>query len=187
MVMQTLETIHDRQSIGQVKPDPVAPGLIEKILAAGAQAPNHHKVRPWRFVVISGAGRVRLGAVRADSIRSQTPGVEEAALNAERAKFVRAPVLIAVGVDLPNEARVSEIENICAAAAAAQNMLLAAQALGLAAIWRTGPAATDSRVKSFLGFGPDQHLIAFLYIGYPLGDPAPPARPSFEDRTVWME
>jgi nitroreductase len=186
-LMETLESMHTRQSIGQVRPDPVPRELIEKILAAGAQAPNHHKVRPWRFVVLSGPARDRLGRVRASSLQAEKPGIEEAALTAERAKFLRAPVLIAVGVDRPAEPRVSQVENICAAAAAAQNMLLAAQALGLAAMWRTGPAAIDPQVKSFLGFAPDQHLIAFLYIGYPLAAAAQAARPTFEDRTVWMD
>jgi nitroreductase len=96
-------------------------------------------------------------------------------------------VLIAVGVDKPAEAKVVEIENICAAAAATENLLLAAHALGLAAHWRTGPAAQVPEVKAFLGLAPDQHLISFVYLGYPLVEPVPPQRPSFEDRTVWME
>ena len=58
---------------------------------------------------------------------------------------------------------------MCAAAAAVQNMLLAAHALGLAAIWRTGPSATDPAIKHFFGWEADQHLIGFVYIGYPIG------------------
>lgn len=185
--MDALQAIHTRQSIGKVKPDPVPRELIERILAAGAQAPNHYKVRPWRFVVLTGPARERLGEVMAASLQQRQPDIVEAALNAERAKFLRAPALVAVGVDRPSEPKVVEIENICAAAAAAQNMLLAAHALGLAAMWRTGPAATDPNVKAFLGLAPDQPLIAFLYIGYPLADPPSPHRPSFEDRTTWLE
>lgn len=100
---------------------------------------------------------------------------------------LRAPVLIAVGVDKPGEAKVLEIENVAATAAAIQNLLLTAHAMGLGAKWRTGEWARDSLVKEFLGFAPDQHLIGFIYIGYPefFAEPAP--RPSFEDRTVWMD
>jgi len=90
-------------------------------------------------------------------------------------------------VDMPSEPKVVEIENICAAAAATQNLLLAAHALGLGAMWRTGPAARDPNVKAFLGLVPDQHLIGFVYIGYPEGDPATWERPGFEDRVTWME
>jgi nitroreductase len=185
--MDTLEGIFTRQSIGDVKPDPVPRELIEKLLSAAVQAPNHYKVRPWRFVVLSGAGREKLGDVIAQSFAGKFPQAPASALAKERAKPLRAPVLIAVGVDKPSEPKVLEIENICAAAAAVENLLLAAHALGLAAKWRTGEDARDPLVKQFLGFAPDQQLIAMVYIGYPVMEPAMVSRPGFEDRTVWME
>jgi nitroreductase len=82
---------------------------------------------------------------------------------------------------------VIEIENVCAAAAATQNLLLAAHALGLAAMWRTGDAARDPGIKAFLGFEADQRVIGLVYVGYALSEPLPPARPSYEDRTVWQQ
>jgi nitroreductase len=185
--MELFDAIHQRQSIGKVKPDPVPRELIEQILAAAVQAPNHHTVRPWRFVVLTGGAREQLGAIMAESLHQLKPDLPEAGLNAERAKPLRSPVLIAVGVDKPVEPKVVEIENICAVAAACQNILLAAQGLGLAAMWRTGAPATDPNVKKFLGFEADQHIIAFIYIGYPLNELAPTHRPSFEDRTIWKE
>lgn len=185
--MDTLEAIHTRQSISKVKPDSVPREIIEKLLSAAVQAPNHYRVRPWRFVVLTGAGREKLGEAMAQSLKKRAPETPEAALEVERSRPLRAPLLIAVGVDKPTEPKVLEIENVCAAAAATQNLLLAAHALGLAAIWRTGPAATDPEVKTFLGFTPDQHVIGFLYIGYPEGERPAPQRPSFEDRTVWVD
>jgi nitroreductase len=161
--------------------------LIEKILSAAVQAPNHYKVRPWRFVVVTGVGRERLGEAMAQSTRAGKPDTTEDELQKDRLKPLRAPVVIAVAVDKPGLTKAKEIENICATAAAVQNMLLAAHALGLAAIWRTGPAATDPAVKHFFGWEADQHLIGFVYIGYPQYEAASPTRPSFEDRTVWME
>jgi nitroreductase len=124
--------------------------------------------------------------VMAQSLKRRNPDSSEEKLNVERARPLRAPVLIAVGVDKPVEEKVVEIENVCAAAAAAQNILLAAHALGLGAMWRTGPAAEDPEVKRFLGLDPDQHLIGFIYIGYPNLEPKDWDRPGFEDRTVWM-
>lgn len=185
--MDVFEAIHTRQSVGKVRADPIPRVSIEKLLAAGAQAPNHYKVRPWRFVALTGAGRERLGEVMAQSFREKFPEVPEDALQKERAKPLRAPLIIAVGVDKPTEPKVDEIENIAAAASACQNMLLAAHALGLGAIWRTGDGARDPRIKQFLGFAPDQHLIGFLYIGYPETAPEPRPRPGFEDRTEWMD
>ncbi len=185
--MELYEAIFTRQSIGKVRPDPVPRPLIEKLLAAGAQAPNHYKVRPWRFFVLTGAARERLGEVMAESFRQRFAASRRERSSRERAKPLRAPLLIAVGVEKPVEPKVDEIENICAAAAACQNILLAAQAEGLGAIWRTGDTARDPQVKRFLGLAEDQHLIGFLYIGYPEHLPERKERPSFEDRTVWME
>jgi nitroreductase len=186
-LMDTLTAIHNRHSIGEVRPDPLPRPLIEKLLAAGAQAPNHYKVRPWRFFVITGSGLNRLGDVLAKSLSLKNVDLPTEALAKERSKPLRAPLIIAVGVDNPNEPKVSEVENICAAAAACQNILLAAQSLGLAAIWRTGPATIDPLVRDFLGLDKDQHLIAFIYIGYPTKPSALPQRPDFSDRTIWLD
>ena len=185
--MDIFEAIHTRQSIPKVKPDPVPRELIERVLEAAVQAPNHHKVRPWRFVVLTGSARERLGEVMAASLHRRDPNATDDALNKERAKMLRAPVVIAVGVSKPTLPKELEIENVCAAAAATQNLLLAAHALGLGAMWRTGSAAFDPAAKTFLGFGPDQHVIAFVYVGYPESVATPPSRPSYTDRTVWLE
>ena len=185
--MEALEAIITRHSISKVKPDPLPRELIEKLLKAAVQAPNHYRVRPWRFVVLTGESRQALGEVLAQALKKQNPELPEAGMEIERAKPLRAPVLIAVGVDKPADPRVLEIENICAVAAAVENLLLAAHAEGLGAHWRTGSAARDPEVKKFLGFSPEQELISFVYIGYPDLVPAVVERPSFEDRTVWME
>ena len=185
--MDLFDAIYQRQSIGKVKPDPVPQHIIEQLLSAAVQAPNHHRVRPWRFIVLSGAARERLGDVMAESKRLSAPDTPAAVLDVERTRPLRSPVIMAIGVDQPSEPKVLEIENICAAAAAAQNLLLAATDLGLGAMWRTGPAALDPRVKEFLGLASDQHLIALIYVGYPEGERIRQERPGFEDRTIWME
>ena len=185
--MDVLEAIHTRHSVGQVRPDPVPRPLIEKLLSAAVQAPNHYRVRPWRFVVLTGEGRDKLGDVMAAAFHTKFPDAPPEALEKERAKPLRSPLLIAVAVDKPAETRVLPIENIAAVAAACENMLVAAQSLGLAAHWRTGDVARDPDVKKFLGFEPDQELIAFLYIGYPALPPVTELRPSFEDRTRWID
>jgi nitroreductase len=185
--MDVFEAIFTRHSVPKVKQDDVPRALLERVLAAGAQAPNHHRIYPWRFIVLTGEARNRLGDIMAQSLKERVPESSEPALETERARPLRAPVLIAVASETATAPKIIEIENISAAAAAAQNMLLAAHALGLGAMWRTGPAAFDPRVKVFLGLAPENHLIGFLYIGYPQSDTYPPQRPSYTERTVWME
>ena len=186
--MELFNAIHSRHSQGKVKTDPLPREVIEQLLSAAVQAPNHYKVRPWRFVVLTGKGREALGERMAASFKAKFPELPQDALEKERQKPLRAPLVIAVAAELPAEPRVNEIENICAVAAACQNILLAANALGLAAIWRTGDTARDPDIKKFLGFGEGQHLLSFIYIGYPIpSEEAVNERPSFEDRTIWME
>lgn len=185
--MDIFDAIHSRHSHGAVKQDPIPRTLIEKLLSAAVQAPNHYKVRPWRFVVLTGTARNKLGDVFAASQLDRKPDLPQEALDKTRGLPLRAPLVIAVGVDKPSEEKVLEIENVAAVAAACQNILLAAQAEGLAVKWRTGEWARDPRIKEYLGFSADQHLIAYLYIGYPEFTAEYPPRPSFEDRTLWME
>ncbi len=72
-------------------------------------------------------------------------------------------------------------EQILAAGAAAQNILLAAHALGLGAIWRTGAPAYNGDVARALGLPAEGRIVAFIYLGAPQAptagvvDPAPPS------------
>jgi nitroreductase len=185
--MDAMEAILSRRSVAKVLPDPLPRSLVEKLLLAAVQAPNHYHVRPWRFVVLQGDSRKAMGEVMAQSLLKEHSDLPESALEKERSKPMRAPVLIAVFVDNPDDPRVLELENICSTAAAVENLLIAANAEGLGAMWRTGPAACDPEVKKFLGFPPDQTLLGFVYIGYPAITLPVEQRPSFEDRTTWLD
>jgi len=185
--MDVFKAIYNRHSQKKVKPDSVPREMIEKLLDAAVQAPNHYKVRPWRFVVLTGSARDKLGDVMAASLRDRQPDFPQEAFDKAQTTPLQAPVVIAVGVEKPSEPKVLEIENICAVAAACQNILLAAHAMGLGAKWRTGEWARDAMVKEFLGFESDQYIVGFIYVGYPEFIVEQPPRPSFQDRSVWME
>ena len=184
--MEVFDAMHSRHSIGKVKADELPRETIQKLLDAGNQAPNHHRVRPWRFFVLTGEARNRLGDAMTASLRDREPASKPEQLEKTRALPLRAPLIIAVGVDAPTEERIIEIENVCAAAAACQNILLAAHALGLGAIWRTGVWARDAKVKEFFGLAPERDLIAFIYLGIPDGEPKINERPPVEDRVTWV-
>jgi nitroreductase len=165
-----LDAIRTRRSTGLVRQERPPRAVIEELLEAATWAPNHHVTEPWRFVVIAGEAREAFGAVMAEAkVAGMDPAVKDVPAEYERArkKALRAPVIIAVVVDLADDAKAVAIEEIAAGAAATQNLLLAAHALGLAAIWRTGDPAYDPTVKTFLGFAPSAHIVGFVYLGYP--------------------
>jgi len=84
----------------------------------------------------------------------------------------------------PRERRgVPEVEQLVAAGAAAEHIMLAAHAMGLGAFWRTGEAAYDQQIKAALGLDPGDAIIGFLYVGTPHSRAAaPPARPRPESQ-----
>lgn len=137
---------------------------IEQIIAAGVRAPDHGRLRPWRFIVLEGDARKALGDVMADMLCRKLPEATQDQLDAERRKPLRAPVIIAVAAHI-TPGKIPQIEQILAAGAATQNMMLAAHALGYGAMWKTGAAAYDASVKDLLGLDPNDHIIALLYLG----------------------
>jgi nitroreductase len=66
---------------------------------------------------------------------------------------------------------------VVATGAAAQNIMLAAHAMGFGAMWRTGDPAYDPHVKGALGLAEDDTIVGFLYLGTPVGNPPQPPSP----------
>ena len=137
------------------------------LLRAGARAPDHGRLRPWRFIIVRGEARELLGDVMAEALRASKPDTPSEALDRERRKPSRAPAILVVAVVPVPHSGVPEIEQILAGGAAAQNILLAAHALGLGAIWRTGAPAYDDRVARALGLPEQGRVVAFIYLGAP--------------------
>src|SRR5512144_343986 len=94
MPVDALEDIFSRHSIAKLRPDPVPRELVEKLLAAAVQAPNHYRVRPWRFIILTGQARTRLGEVMVQSLLKRHPDALAVDLNKERTRFLRAPVVV---------------------------------------------------------------------------------------------
>lgn len=164
--VDTYEAIITRRSVaktGTARPDRAA---IERLLEAGVRAPSHHLTQPWRFVVLAGGALRALGDAWAEGATRVGKDAE-----AVRSKPLRAPVIISVicrpKVHLP---KVVEVEEYYATGAAMQNVLLAAHDAGLAAMIRTGPAATFPEVRRYLGLNESESIAGFIYVGYPNED-----------------
>lgn len=186
--METLHAVLGRQSVAPAFLGEPAPGgeALERILAAGASAPDHGKLRPWRFILIRGDARARLGEVFAAALVTRQPDAPQAALEQERARLLRSPLVIAIAAKVdPAHPKIPAIEQILSAGAAAQNILLAAYAQGFGAKWVTGANAYDDHVKAALGLAPADHLVGFVHLGTIEGQP--PAVPHADAREHTIE
>jgi nitroreductase len=141
---------------------------LDIILRAAVRAPDHGRLRPWRFLVIAGEDRAKLGDVFAAALKRRRPEAEEDELEIVRGKAVRAPLVLAVIARVhPDRPKVPVREQVLSAGAAAQNILLACEALGFGAMLVTGSNAGDPHVRSELGLDEADEIIGFIHIGTP--------------------
>ena len=184
--MDALELLLGRNSaVRLTDPGPDAQAL-EKMFQSAVRAPDHGRLQPWRFVVIAGAERERFGEAMAKLLRARQPDTPAEVLNRERSKPLRAPLIVVVAARVHTHDKIPAVEQLLSAGAAAQNIMLAAHALGYGAMWKTGPPAYDPEVKRLLGLEPADAIVAFLYIGTRAG--AGPALPRPETKdfvTSW--
>lgn len=185
-----MEALRTRRSIGRVLDKEVPKELIEKIIEAATWAPNHFKTEPWRFFVLTGDGRKRLGETLARiaerDMDDPTTDENQAKLERARNNPFRAPVVIVAAVEPSDDPRVILKEEYAAVNAGIQNMLLAAHSLGLGAVWRTGKPCYDQEMSQSFGLSDKGEVVGFIYIGYPDLEPPARNRKSIDEVTTWI-
>ncbi|MBA2587947.1 MAG: nitroreductase [Alphaproteobacteria bacterium] len=136
---------------------------LAQILEAGARAPDHGKLFPWRFIVFEGKGRERAGDILADVLEAE--GERAKRIEEERARFLRAPVVIGVISSAREQHKIPVWEQELSAGAVCQNILIAATALGLVGNWLTEWYGYHPAVKEKLGLKAGERVAGFIYIG----------------------
>ncbi len=150
--------------------------LIEQLCELGTWAPNHKKTWPWKFTIVTGHGRARLGEAFVDDMSEQ--GVGDAGKRAKTmTKYTRTPVSLVVGC-APHDHPTFHEENRDAVSAAIQNILLGATAAGLSSFWSTAPIIDSPRALELCGFDPGDRILGIIYLGWPNGSVDTPARPA---------
>ena len=160
-----------------------APGrpVLDLAVSAALRAPDHGGLRPWRFVFIEGAARHALGDLLAASMRERAPDTPAERLEIERAKPLRAPLVVAAGAAINHDRPgVPPWEQEASAAAGIMNFLNALDAQGFGACWLSSPSLKDPAVKSALGFAEGDSLLGWIYAGTPAADRPRPVRPDPE-------
>ena len=154
---------------------------IAEILTIASRVPDHGKLTPWRFIVFAGDARDKASARLATLFASKHPDAEPKAVEEERRRLARAPLVIAVVSKPVPHPKVPEWEQMLSAGNAAFNIVLAAHALGYAAQWTTGWIATDPDAGHILGLLPGERFVAFVHIGTPTAQPGDRPRPALAD------
>ena len=158
------QNIHQRQSIGHlVEPAPNA-SQLEKAFQAALVAPDHHRLKPTRFVVVPEAEREAFGELLSRAL-ADTGQTEEAQLERVKNHPFRAPLLVLALTKLQDHSKVPYFEQILSSGAAIQNFLLSLQAQGFSTMWRSGAVVESVLFKQALNLNATDLISGIIYIG----------------------
>ena len=164
--MELFDAIASRSMAKQLSGPGPSAEQIARLLEAADRAPDHGRLKPWRFVAVNGPERETFANAVAEARRDQIPAFTDEQMEIERDKIRRSPSILVAGCvvrkDIP---KVPEIEQVVAVGAAVENLMLAASDLGIGAMWKTGPAAYSARVKAAVGLAADDHIVAIVHLG----------------------
>jgi nitroreductase len=179
----TIDLLRTRRSVAPQRlagPGP-SPEELRTILEIAARVPDHGRLVPWRFVVIGGEARRRIGEVVANAFKADQPDAAEDKVEAERNRLARAPLVVAVVSRAAPHVKIPDWEQVLSAGAVCMNLVVAANALGYGTSWITEWYAFDRRVLDALGLEPQERIAGFVHIGRPTEPSVERARPVLDD------
>ncbi len=203
--MDVIEAIRARRSIRRFKTEPVPRALVERLLEAATLAPSGKNLQPWSFLVLEGEKKNRAAAILLEIVeRRRIRGEPTGSAEASARVMTEAPVTILVydrvwRTDLPGPPGIEDPEPITddgignrplnivdlqSIGAAIQNMLLAAQDLGLGTLWICDALLAHEEIGGLVGR--QQALIAAIAVGYPAESPGVRPRRHWRELTEWM-
>lgn len=165
--MDALENLHQRVSIPALQAPAPTSEQLDNMYRAALRAPDHGAIRPWRFLNVEGDARSRLGQLFAYAAVKKNPELTEEQLAKFHNMPMRAPMLVIAIAKTKQHPKVPHSEQLISAGCAVQNMLLAAYAQGLGAMWRTGDMAYDPTVMQGLSLEEGEEIVGYLYLGTP--------------------
>ncbi len=193
---ELLGIIRGRRSIRRFKPDPVPSEDIERMLDAALWAPSGSNTQPWFFTAVTNRDQITQTAdvigLEIERITRSAPGFAETGENLARwgTFFERAPLVFFIAgwrersswrtklaETMPEHPAAAEsLSWMVSCAAAIQNLLLAAHALGYGTCWMGAPLVAKIPLEEFLELPEGYELLAVIPTGRPAEEPSPPRR-----------
>ena len=177
---EILEAIKNRRSVRKFKPTPVDDEKIKTVLTAGQWAPSFMNTQPWKFIVIRGT---EMKSRLIDALHLPFLGVDFKG-DLPYKDLLDAPVLIVICADTKRD-KIHFIED---SACAAENMALAAHAIGLGSYWVGvfNSNFVEDAVKKALKVPETYRAVALLPLGVPAEAPMP-RRENLENMVYYEE
>lgn len=165
--VKLIDYLRERHStpVAQIKGPAPDDAELDDILTSAVRVPDHGKIAPWRLVVYRGDVCASLGETFLEIASAQNGEMTDAAKEAERVRFTRAPLVVGVISTAAPHVKIPEWEQVLSAGAVCLNMLMACEARGYVANWRTEWIAYDEKALKALGVRDGEKVAGFIHIG----------------------
>lgn len=180
MYESTIQFLKSRRSVlskNITEPGP-NPEQINTLLEIATRVPDHRKLEPWRFILIQGEGRSKLGKKFCE-IKLKTCELTPEQVLAEQNRYNHAPLVMVV-VFSPVEHKTPVFEQLLSCGAVCQHINLASMALGFSSQWVTNWCAYDKQAQTELNLKPHESIAGFFHIGTALCNPNDRQRPNLD-------
>ncbi len=158
---------------------------LETLLTAAARTPDHGKLEPWRFVVLTGDALQRLSDLAQE--RGRVLGLESDKIEKCSSTFANAGLVVAVIASPKESEKIPAIEQTYSAGAVCLSLLNASLAAGWGANWLTGWASHDRDfIQDGLGLTAQESVAGFIHIGTGTSTPPDRPRPDLSAITTWV-
>ena len=164
-----LGTIRQRRTIKPTEylQEPISEDIINDILESANWAPNHGRTEPWRLTVFTGKGITDDYVEIIKKVFHEAP--EEFQKPGKLTKWTtNAPYashIIAFGLKRTENCAIPHVEEVCAVACAAQNMMLTATAHNVGSYWSSGISHMPTAAAAFGLTGENDQMLGFLHLG----------------------
>lgn len=176
-----LELLLSRRSHWPLAAPAPSDAELNVILDAALRAPDHGRLRPWRFVIVRDEAREDLGQALVEASARRNPDAPAETHEQRRRRAFWAPLIIVIAASISKETKVPEVEQLLSVGAAGMNLLNAIHMLGYGGFWATGPDAYDADLHNILDFEPNEQVLGFLFVGTPSEPKEAPPRPARGD------
>ena len=180
------DIIKKRRSVFPVQynDSPIAKEDIEKVLEAGNWAPNHKCTEPWRFKVIQGDGKKRLGIFLSKKYEELDPKPKAMKVKKLQENPQMASAIIAICMQRDPKESLPEWEEVAAVAMAVQNMWLQCTEMGIGSYWSS--PGLIKYMDEFLSLNEGEKCLGFFYMGNFDGELTEGKREPIASKTEWI-
>lgn len=158
---------------------------VETLLTAAARTPDHGKLEPWRFIVLTKPALTRLAAMV--PARGDTLGIDPEKITKAHDQYANADLAIAVISSPKPSEKVPQIEQVYSAGAVCLALVNAGLAAGWGANWLSGwPSHDRDFIRDGLGLADHETIAGLIHLGAETSTPPDRPRPDLNAITTWV-